>query len=169
MKLSKSLIVSIAIGSMIILFAFPKRDDQPTTNRVRDAIFQSTYLVDSDGIRDSAFCFGIGGGLERAQPCVYLVDFSSRSENSNLDYCYEVRYIAEANYSLYNRSPLLENRFYPFDQEYLSVDVCGKFEVAWGVKRPDGGRIEDWKFANETSISAYISADLKSKGYKIPV
>jgi len=169
LKLSKSWIVSIALGSLILLFAFPKGDDQPTSNKVRDSIFQSTYLADTDGVRSSAFCFGLGGGLERAQPCVYLVDFSSRGKNSNSDYCYEVRYIAEANYSLYNRLPTLETRFYPFDQDYLSVDICGKFEKAWGVKRPDGQKIEDWKFANETTISAYISADLKARGYKLPI
>ena len=165
MKFSKYWIIVLAAASLILLFMFLRGDEQPTSNIVRDAIFQSTYLTDSDGVRNSAYCFGVGGGIERSSLCIYILGFSSRGQNESSEYCYEVSYIAEDKYMTDVRYLEPYERYYPFDQNYLSVTTCGEFKPAWGVKRPDGEKIENWTFVNETYISQYISNDLKRLGY----
>ena len=165
MKLSKYWIALLAVASLILLFFLLKGDDLPTSNKVRDAIFQSTYLSNSDDRRYSAFCFGLGGGIDRGSPCIYIVAFRFSGQNEKSEYCYEVSYIAEDKYLTDVRYMEVYERYYPFDQNYLSVSVCGKFEPAWGIKRPDGEKIENWTFVNDTFISQYISNDLKRLGY----
>ncbi len=165
LKVSKYWIAVLAAASLILLIMFLRGDDQPTSIKVRDAIFQSTYLSDSDDRRDSAFCFGLGGGIDRGSPCIYIVAFRSSGPDSNSEYCYEVSYIAEDKYASDVKYMEVYERYYPFDQNYLAVTVCGKFEPAWGVKRPDGEKIENWTFVNDTFISQYISNDLKRLGY----
>jgi hypothetical protein len=142
-----------------------KGDSMPGLN-IQNSIFENSYLTSSDGDRIYSYCFGLGGGIERGHPCVYIVnyyrDFSDQPEND----CYVIAYLPEANYpKTYEEIPE-ERRYFPFSSTPFEVQVCGKFQLWDGSERGDGQNVDVWEFETDAYPSEVISSDLKSRGYR---
>lgn len=165
MKNRNGIVIVLALIIVLFLWHLVSKGDSQPSGAVQGAIFQNTYLVNSDGDRIYSYCFGLGGGGERSHPCVYIVNFQSAGTNDKSESCFDVSYIAEANYGATSEEIPSNRRYFPYESAPFDFNVCGKFEPVFGQSKPNGKVAEDWKFVTDTFPSAFISADLKSKGY----
>ena len=140
-------------------------DTMPGLN-VQNSIFEKSFLTSSDGDRIYSYCFGLGGGIERSHPCVYIVNYYSDYSDQPEDNCYVIAYLPEANYGKTYEEIPEERRYFPYSSTPSEVRVCGKFQLWDGSERGDGQNVDAWEFTTDTYPSAVISADLRSRGYQ---
>ena len=160
------IIVSVIIALALFYWNQNYRGDtQPFGGDVANAVFENSFLTSSDGDRIYSYCFGSGGGIDRGQPCIYIVNYYRWTSNEPGESCYIISYLSEANYgSVYEYLP--ENRrFFPFGSTLFDVEVCGRFQLWDGSKRGNGQNIDDWEFKSDSYPSEIIGADLKDRGY----
>jgi len=158
-------VIAVVIAAFFLWNFFTRGDSQPTSQMVSDAVFQNTYLGDSDGHRDNSYCFGLGGGQESSHPCVFIVGFRSTGTNKSSESCFDISYIAEGNYGVTNEELPSNHRYFPYESAPFDINVCGKFQTSFAHSHPNGQIPDDWEFVSDTYPSALIQADLKSKGY----
>ncbi len=162
--------VIAAIIAALALFYWNQNyrgDTQPFAGDVANAVFENSYLTSSDGDRIYSYCLGSGGGIDRGNPCIYIVNYYRWISEIPGDSCYIISYLPEANYgAIYEELPE-SRRFFPFESTPFDVEVCGRFQLWDGSKRGDGRNIDDWEFMTEGYPSEAIRADLKKRGYML--
>jgi hypothetical protein len=154
---------------LITLFVWDTRfkgDTFPLSNDVEDQIFRNTQLTSLDGEPEYAFCFGKIKWLQQNHPCVYIVNFSRAGKNASGLFCYNVYYLAEANYGITSSEVPSQRRYYPFEDNPRTVNLCGTFKPQYmAKKRVDGNNYRQWNFDTRDTLNQLIESDLKYRGY----